>query len=103
MSGHVLAADSGGGSAVDLSGGNLSFVVVVGVIAVIALAVTLREVTEENDALAPAAERPLQEGVNVGNVERWLSVLGGSALAIYGLSTGIKLRSPAGIARRSSR
>jgi K(+)-stimulated pyrophosphate-energized sodium pump len=38
MSGHIFAAEAGGGNAVDLSGGNLTFVVVVGVIAVIALA-----------------------------------------------------------------
>jgi K(+)-stimulated pyrophosphate-energized sodium pump len=38
MSGHIFAADAGGGTAVDLSGGNLTLVVVVGVIAVIALA-----------------------------------------------------------------
>jgi len=38
MSGSIFAAESGGGNAVDLSGGNLTFVVIVGVIAVIALA-----------------------------------------------------------------
>src|SRR3954469_19219029 len=38
MSAHIFAADSGGGTAVDLSGGNLVFVVIVGVIAVVALA-----------------------------------------------------------------
>ncbi len=38
MSGHIFAADAGGGTAVDLSGGNLTLVIVVGVIAVIALA-----------------------------------------------------------------
>ncbi len=38
MSGHIYAAEVGGGNAVDLSGGNLTFVVIVGVIAVIALA-----------------------------------------------------------------
>ena len=38
MSGSIFAAESGGGNAVDLSGGNLTFVVVVGVIAIIALA-----------------------------------------------------------------
>jgi len=38
MSGHIFAAETGGRTAVDLSGGNLTFVVVVGVIAVVALA-----------------------------------------------------------------
>jgi K(+)-stimulated pyrophosphate-energized sodium pump len=37
MSAHIFAADTGGGTAVDLSGGNLTLVVVVGAIAVIAL------------------------------------------------------------------
>src|SRR3954447_4825898 len=41
MSGSIFAAESGGGNAVDLSGGNLTFVVIVGVIAVIALAMGL--------------------------------------------------------------
>jgi K(+)-stimulated pyrophosphate-energized sodium pump len=38
MSGHIFAADPSGRAAVDLSGGNLTFVVIVGVIAIIALA-----------------------------------------------------------------
>src|SRR3954470_6486397 len=38
MSAHIFAAESGSGTAVDLSGGNLVFVVIVGVIAVVALA-----------------------------------------------------------------
>jgi K(+)-stimulated pyrophosphate-energized sodium pump len=38
MSAHTFAAETGGGPAVDLSGGNLTLVVVVGVIALIALA-----------------------------------------------------------------
>jgi len=41
MSGHNVTAASGGGTAVDLSGGNLTFVVIVGVVAVIALAMGL--------------------------------------------------------------
>src|SRR3954465_12845761 len=41
MSAHIFAAESGSGTAVDLSGGNLVFVVIVGVIAVIALAMGL--------------------------------------------------------------
>ena len=38
MSGHIFAAETGGGAAtVDLSGGNLTLVVIVGVIALVAL------------------------------------------------------------------
>ena len=38
MSGHIFAASTGGEAAtVDLSGGNLTFVVIVGVIALVAL------------------------------------------------------------------
>ncbi|MGA8992947.1 MAG: sodium-translocating pyrophosphatase [Nocardioidaceae bacterium] len=69
MSGHIFAAETGGGTAVDLSGGNLTFVAVVLVIAVVALAMGMMfrsqvlaagEGTTNMQAIAQA----VQEGAN---------------------------------------
>src|SRR3954452_11311200 len=83
MSGHVLAADSGGGSAVDLSGGNLSLVVIVFVIAAVALAMGLMFRNQvlaagEGTTNMQTIGQAVQEGANafLGRQFRTLAVFG---------------------------
>ncbi len=69
MSGHIVTAASGGGTAVDLSGGNLTFVVIVGVVAVIALAMgmTFRKqvlAAGEGTTNMQTIAQAVQEGAN---------------------------------------
>jgi K(+)-stimulated pyrophosphate-energized sodium pump len=91
MSGHIFAADNGGGAAtVDLSGGNLILVVIVGVIALVALvmAVVFRgqvlaagEGTENMRTIA----RAVQEGANAYLTRQFRTLAIFAAIAFFAL------------------
>src|SRR3954470_9573148 len=90
MSGHIFAAEAGGGNAVDLTGGNLILVVIVGVIALVALvmAVVFRgqvlaagEGTENMRTIA----RAIQEGANAYLTRQFRTLAIFAAIAFFAL------------------
>src|SRR4051812_6403721 len=90
MSGHIFAAEAGGGNAVDLTGGNLILVVIVGVIALVALvmAVVFRgqvlaagEGTENMRTIA----RAVQEGANAYLTRQFRTLAIFAAIAFFAL------------------